>query len=181
MKIYTRKGDTGETSLIGGVRVSKTHIRIEAYGTVDELNSAIGIVRDSIQMPEIEEQLINIQNQLFTIGSELASAEGSKMVIPHVSNEDITGLEQAMDQMDSELPELKNFILPGGDLATSYCHLARCICRRAERRVVTLYDHEPVDEKIIQYLNRLSDFLFMLGRYITHKNGGVETPWKTRS
>ncbi|MDZ7848448.1 MAG: cob(I)yrinic acid a,c-diamide adenosyltransferase [Owenweeksia sp.] len=181
MKIYTRKGDTGETSLIGGVRVSKTHLRIEAYGTVDELNSCLGLLRDAADHEGNDNFLVSIQHQLFTIGSELASSRNSKMEIPHLTDEHIEALEREMDRMDNELPELRNFILPGGDLASSHCHLARCVCRRAERRVVALATEEAVDEKIVRYLNRLSDFLFVLARFFTHQHGGEETPWKTRS
>lgn len=181
MKIYTRKGDKGHTSLIGGVRVSKSALRIEAYGTVDELNSSIGVVRDTADHAPTDAFLVQVQHQLFAMGSELASAEGSKMQVPEVTQADIEKLENEMDRMDEQLPELKNFILPGGDLTASYCHLARCICRRAERRVVALAEHEEVDEKIISYLNRLSDYLFVLARFYTHKHGGAETPWKTRA
>ncbi len=180
MKIYTRKGDTGETSLIGGVRVSKTNSRIEAYGTVDELNSFLGLVRDGSKETSQDEVLINIQNRLFTIGSELASAPGSKMEIPQLTDDDVTLLENEMDRMNEQLPELRNFILPGGDLASSYCHVARCVCRRAERKVIALGLTDQIDERIIRYLNRLSDYLFMLARFYTLKHGGRETPWKTR-
>lgn len=180
MKIYTKKGDKGETSLIGGVRVSKTDTRIEAYGTVDELNSVIGVIRDTAKDKSAEENLLEIQNTLFIIGSELASAPGSKMNLPEIKNSDIEILEKQMDKMNEELPDLRNFILPGGDLAASHCHVARCVCRRAERRTVALASMAEVDEKIISYLNRLSDYLFTLARYYTHKHHGVETPWKTR-
>ena len=180
MKIYTKKGDKGETSLIGGVRVSKTDTRIEAYGTVDELNSVIGVIRDSAKEKVAEETLVSIQNILFTVGSELASAPGSKMKLPEVEVSDIELLETEMDRMNEDLPDLKNFILPGGDLAASHCHVARCVCRRAERRAVALAQVAEVDEKIIKYLNRLSDYLFTLARFYTRQHGGVETPWKTR-
>ncbi len=181
MKIYTRKGDSGETSLIGGKRVSKTDQRIEAYGTVDELNSIIGVVRDAATEKECDDFLTAVQNTLFTIGSELASAGDNKMQLPELRDTDIAQLEEEMDRMEEQLPALKNFILPGGDLAASHAHVARTVCRRAERRVVALARDEAVDEKIIRYLNRLSDYLFMLARYLTHQHGGVETAWKTRS
>ena len=181
MKIYTKKGDKGETSLIGGSRVSKTHTRIEAYGTVDELNSVIGVIRDTARFREPDEFLVSIQNLLFTIGSELASAPDSKMNIPMLQERDIEALEKEMDRMNEQLPDLKNFILPGGDLTASHCHVARCVCRRAERRVVALAAEAEIDEKIIRYLNRLSDFLFVLARYYTHQHKGVETAWKTRA
>lgn len=180
MKIYTRKGDKGQTSLIGGNRVSKTHVRIEAYGTVDELNSVLGVIRDTAEYSSVDQFLINIQNLLFTIGSELASAPDSKMVVPMLEEHHIEELEKEMDRMNEHLPELKNFIIPGGDLASSHCHVARCVCRRAERRVVALAEETEVDEKIIRYLNRLSDYLFTLARYFTHRHNGEETVWKTR-
>jgi len=181
MKIYTKKGDKGETSLIGGKRVSKTNVRIEAYGTVDELNSIIGLVRDASDEKSADQTLINIQHRLFTIGSELASAPDSKMEIPLLKNSDIEELENEMDRMEAELPELQNFILPGGDLAASQAHVARTVCRRAERRSVELHQIEPVDELIITYLNRLSDYFFVLARFFTHQHGGTENLWKTRS
>ncbi len=180
MKIYTKRGDKGETSLIGGSRVSKTHVRIEAYGTVDELNSVVGVIRDTADFKDIDQFLVDIQNRLFTIGSELASTPDSKMQIPKLEESDIEVLEKEMDRMDEHLPQLKNFILPGGDLTASHCHVARCVCRRAERRVVALADDSEVDEKIIRYLNRLSDYLFTLARYYTFRHRGVETEWKTR-
>lgn len=181
MKVYTKKGDKGETSLIGGIRVSKTHQRIEAYGTIDELNSFIGLIRDSSINKGKDEVLTDIQNKLFTVGSELASAPESKMKIPHVEDADIELLEREIDEMDSSLEPLKNFILPGGDMTASYCHVSRCVCRRAERRVIELSAENEVDEKIIRYLNRLSDYLFVLARYYTHLHGGDETLWKTRN
>ncbi len=180
MKIYTKRGDKGETSLIGGSRVSKMHVRIEAYGTVDELNSLVGVIRDTADFKGVDQFLVDIQNLLFTIGSELASTPDSKMQIPKLEENDIEVLEKEMDRMNEHLPELKNFILPGGDLAASHCHVARCVCRRAERRVVALATEAEVDERIIRYLNRLSDYLFTLARYYTYRHNGVETEWKTR-
>jgi len=181
MKVYTRKGDTGETSLIGGTRVKKTNVRIEAYGTVDELNSFIGLIRDTAKDKSAEEVLLEIQNLLFTIGSSLAADPGkNRMALPQVDESDIVKLENEMDSMNEGLPELKNFILPGGDLASSHCHVARCVCRRAERRAVGLSEMTMIDEKIIRYLNRLSDYLFVLARFYTHKHEGEETLWKTR-
>ena len=181
MKIYTRKGDKGETSLLGGPRVSKANARIEAYGTVDELNSTLGLISDSTdKLPSVNEALIRVQHQLFNIGSVLAAGEGTKMQLPEIQQAEIEWLEQAMDVMDSELPELRNFILPGGNLTASFCHQARCICRRAERRVVALGELASVDEIIIHYLNRLSDYLFVLARFSTLKLGGQETAWKPR-
>lgn len=180
MKIYTRKGDKGETSLIGGKRVSKTDARIEAYGTVDELNSVIGVVRDAADEKDADKMLIAIQHRLFTIGSELASSSDSKMDIPHLHASDISILEEEMDRMEASLPELRNFILPGGDLAASQAHVARTVCRRAERKAVALQQLEKIDEQVVTYLNRLSDYLFVLARYYTHQHGGAETIWKTR-
>jgi cob(I)alamin adenosyltransferase len=180
MKIYTKKGDTGETSLIGGVRVKKSNVRIHAYGTVDELNSVVGLVRDSVENKNIIEQLLEIQDRLFVIGSHLASASGSKMKLPDISSTDIQHLENYIDEMNDALPELKSFILPGGDLSVSYTHLARTVCRRAERWVIEVDELEKVDSVIIEYLNRLSDYFFMLGRKISLDNNAEEIPWKPR-
>ncbi|MFN4082183.1 MAG: cob(I)yrinic acid a,c-diamide adenosyltransferase [Bacteroidia bacterium] len=180
-KIYTKTGDEGETSLIGSVRVPKYHLRIESYGTVDELNSYIGILKDSVNNDSIEEILYEIQDRLFTIGSNLASdPEKSKMKVPDVKEEDILLLETQIDEMNEVLPELKNFVLPGGNLTSSYCHVARCVCRRAERLVVHLASESEVNPIIPKYLNRLSDYLFVLGRYILFKEGGKEISWRPR-
>lgn len=181
MKIYTRKGDQGQTSLIGGTRVSKAHLRIEAYGTVDELNSYLGWLRDLCNGILPADTLIEIQDRLFTIGSLLAAdPENSKMKLPELSESDVTFLESEMDKMDSELPEMKSFILPGGHQAVSCAHVARCVARRAERCVVLLAENENVDTIIIKYLNRLSDYLFVLARFLAHKTNATETPWKAR-
>ena len=155
MKIYTKKGDKGETSLLGGTRVKKSDLRIEAYGTTDELSSVIGLIRDAAQNKEQEATLVAIQNKLFAIGSNLAAGPSSKMELPQLAEDDLTHLEKAMDAMDEELPPLKNFILPGGDLAASQAHVGRTVCRRAERKVVALADADRVDERIIQYLPEL--------------------------
>jgi cob(I)alamin adenosyltransferase len=180
-KIYTKTGDAGQTSLIGGVRVPKYHLRIESYGTVDELNSYIGLVKESITDIHVKNILYEIQDRLFTVGSVLASdPEKSKMKIPDLHEEDVTLLETEMDAMDLVLPELNNFILPGGNIAASYCHVARCVCRRAERLVVHLQTESEVPQIIAIYLNRLSDFLFMLSRKIVHDAGAIETPWRPR-
>jgi cob(I)alamin adenosyltransferase len=182
-KIYTKTGDKGSTSLIGGVRVLKSHIRIESYGTIDELNSYIGMVTDLAANKEINEWLREIQDRLFTIGSELATAPDKeiKMKLPDLHVEDITWLEERIDKMNETLPEMRSFILPGGNLAASTTHVARCVCRRAERLCVGMQEqNEHVPEFIIQYLNRLSDFLFVLGRYIAHINGAEEIPWRAR-
>ncbi len=181
MKIYTKKGDTGTTQLIGGTRVSKSHIRIEAYGTVDELNSWIGVVRDHFQDKGTKTALKEIQDRLFTIGSSLASdPEKSKMKIPDLLEEDIVFLENQIDEMNEKLPEMTSFILPGGHHSSSFCHVARCICRNAERQSVHLADSDFVDPKVIQYLNRLSDYLFVLSRFALLENDAVEIPWKPR-
>lgn len=180
-KIYTKTGDKGQTSLIGGTRIPKFDIRIEAYGTVDELNSNIGLVRDQ----EIDENsktiLIEIQDRLFTIGSLLAADPvKSKMVLPQISETDIVLLEKEIDAMNEHLPEMKSFVLPGGHSTISFCHLARCVCRRAERCVLRLNEEQPVDELIYKYLNRLSDYLFVLSRKFTQDLKAIETPWKPR-
>lgn len=180
-KIYTKTGDKGQTSLIGGVRVPKYHLRIESYGTVDELNSYIGLVKESITDEHLRNILYEIQDRLFTVGSVLASdPEKSKMKIPDLHDEDVTLLETEMDAMDATLPELKSFILPGGNIPSSYCHLARCVCRRAERLVVHLQTESEVPPIIATYLNRLSDYLFMLSRKIAHDAGAPEIPWRPR-
>ena len=180
-KIYTRTGDKGETSLIGGVRVPKYHLRIESYGTIDELNSCIGAVKDFVQDQHSKRILYEIQDRLFTIGSVLASdPEKSKMKVPDLHPEDVILLETEMDRMDSDLPELKNFILPGGHPAVSACHIARCVCRRSERLVVHLQAESEVPDIITVYLNRLSDYLFMLSRYLAKEFNVEETPWRPR-
>jgi len=181
MKIYTKTGDKGQTSLIGGTRVPKHHIRIEAYGTVDELNSHIGLIRDQQIDEHSKKILIEIQDRLFTIGSSLASdPEKSKMKIPDLKEEDITLLEKEMDKMNERLPEIKTFVLPGGHTTVSYCHIARCVCRRAERLTIHLSENSFVAELVIKYLNRLSDYLFVLSRKFTHDLKAVEIPWKPR-
>jgi len=181
MKIYTKTGDKGFTSLIGGTRVPKHHLRIESYGTIDELNSYLGLIRDQDIASNDKNFLKEIQDRLFTIGSSLAAdPEKSKMVIPDLYTEDIEALEQEMDCINTQLPELKHFILPGGSTTVSYCHLARCVCRRAERLVVHLAEESAVDDKIIVYLNRLSDYLFTLARKIANDNKIPENQWIPR-
>lgn len=182
-KIYTKTGDKGSTSLIGGVRVPKSHIRIEAYGTVDELNSFIGMVNDMAANESISGWLREIQDRLFTIGSVLATNPDKevKMKLPDVHDEDVIWLEQRIDEMNEVLPEMRSFILPGGHLASSTCHVARCVCRRAERICVGMQEQqELVPELVVRYLNRLSDFLFVLARYITHISGAADVPWRAR-
>lgn len=183
MKIYTKTGDKGTTALIGGTRVPKHHLRIESYGTVDELNSYIGLVSDYLENESnLKSVLKEIQDRLFTIGSSLATdpASNSKMIIPDLKPEDISFLEEKIDEMDTRLDPLKSFILPGGDVASSTCHVARCVCRRAERIAVQLSESEKVNELICPYLNRLSDFLFVLSRLILKNKGASEIPWKPR-
>lgn len=181
MKIYTKTGDKGQTSLIGGTRVPKHHIRIEAYGTVDELNSWVGVLRDSINDTGVTDLLIEIQDRLFTMGSLLAAdPEKSKMKLPELEEGDITRLEQAIDAMNEALPPMRSFVLPGGHIIVSHCHVARCVCRRAERNVIHLTETAELNPLITQYLNRLSDYLFVLSRKLTQDLGATETPWKPR-
>ncbi|MDN4166910.1 cob(I)yrinic acid a,c-diamide adenosyltransferase [Cytophagales bacterium LB-30] len=181
MKIYTKTGDKGTTSLLGGTRVLKSHDRIESYGTVDELNSYIGLVRDQEVNRTRKEILKEIQDRLFTIGANLASdPQKSGMKIPDLKESDIQLLENEMDAMDKQLPEMRNFILPGGHPSVSYCHIARCVCRRAERLAIKLAQEEPVAEEVIVYLNRLSDYLFVLGRKMAAELQAEEVAWKPR-
>jgi len=181
MKIYTKTGDKGETSLIGGARVPKYHLRIEGYGTIDELNSWVGLIRDQNIAQDLIMVLLEIQDRLFTIGSLLASdPEKGKMKLPELVDGDIQLLENEMDRMENSLPPLKSFVLPGGHPTVSYIHIARCVCRRAERLVVHLSSENEVDTKISIYLNRLSDYLFMLSRYVAQELKAPETPWKPR-
>ncbi len=182
MKIYTKKGDSGTTQLIGGTKVPKHHVRIEAYGTIDELNSFTGLLRDHEMADNHKNTLLEIQDRLFTIGSSLASDPGkSRMKIPDLKEEDVSLLESEMDKMEEQLPEMKSFILPGGNITSSYAHIARCVCRRAERLAVHLSETDgEVDPLIIKYLNRLSDYFFVLARKLTAELGGEEIPWKPR-
>jgi len=183
MKIYTKTGDKGKTSLIGGTKVSKSHRRIEVYGTVDELNSFIGLSSDYLNPYSIENVLSEIQDRLFTIGSALACDpdKETKLKIPDLHETDVTLLENEMDKMNEVLPPMKSFILPGGHLAVSTIHVTRCVCRRAERLCVGLEKkEEEVDPLIIKYLNRLSDYLFVLARFAAFKLGAEEIPWKPR-
>lgn len=182
MKIYTKTGDKGTTSLIGGTRVPKHHLRIETYGTVDELNSCIGMIRDLAESDNHLNFILNeIQDRLFTIGSHLAAdPEKSRMKLPDLSEADVTILEKEIDSMNEILPELKSFILPGGHPVSSWCHLARCVCRRCERLVSHLSEENEVHPVVIVYLNRLSDFLFVLARKVLLDHHKVEISWKPR-
>jgi cob(I)alamin adenosyltransferase len=182
-KIYTKTGDAGKTSLIGGTKVSKSHLRIDSYGTVDELNSFIGLLNDHITDTHSKNILKEVQDRLFTIGSSLACDpdKAPKMKIPDLKEEDILLLENEMDRMNEMLPEMKSFILPGGHVAVSTAHVARCVCRRAERICVNMKEQDLfVDALVIKYLNRLSDYLFVLSRYIGHLLEAEEIPWKPR-
>ncbi|UKN03134.1 cob(I)yrinic acid a,c-diamide adenosyltransferase [Paracrocinitomix mangrovi] len=179
MKIYTKKGDQGKTGLIGGTRVPKYALRIDAYGTVDELNSYMGLLRDTTVNEQFKEEIIFIQDRLFTLGSWLASdPEKSKMSLPELHESDIERLEKSIDKMDEELEPMKFFVLPGGHQNVSFCHIARCVCRRAERLVVELNENQPQNPIILAFLNRLSDYLFVYSRYLTMKLKAEEIPWK---
>lgn len=185
MKIYTKTGDKGTTSLFGGTRVPKHHIRIESYGTVDELNSHIGLVKDQEIEAETKEILNRIQDRLFTIGSTLATEPEKatlksgkpRLNIPGISEEDILLLENEMDKMNDDLPEMTHFVLPGGHQAVSFCHIARCVCRRAERVATALYEISPFSELVLKYLNRLSDYLFVLARKLSKDLNAREVKW----
>jgi cob(I)alamin adenosyltransferase len=171
MKIYTKTGDAGTTALFGGKRVSKADLRVDAYGTVDELNSYLGLLFE-------EDQIVEIQDKLFTLGAMLATEPGNtKVKIPHLTEEDVSVLEKGIDKMEESLEPMKHFILPGGNQTVSFCHIARTVCRRAERLTVALNSVEPIDPLIIKYLNRLSDYLFVLSRYLSKKLNATETPW----
>jgi cob(I)alamin adenosyltransferase len=181
IKIYTKKGDSGTTQLIGGTRVPKHHLRINSYGTIDELNSFIGLIRDQNIGTHHKNILIEIQDRLFTIGSLLASdPEKSKMKIPDLQENDVTLLEKEIDAMNENLPEMKSFVLPGGHTTVSYCHIARCVCRRAERLAAELSETDVVEPLVLKYLNRLSDYLFVLSRMLSHDLKAEEIPWKPR-
>jgi len=180
MKIYTKTGDKGKTSLFGGKRVDKNDIRIEAYGTIDELNTFIAQLLSQLGKTGQEELLLEIQKRLFTIGSILASDPDKDLPTPDVLDSDIELLENAMDNMESNLEPLKTFILPGGSSANSYAHICRTVTRRAERRVITLAQEAEVPEIVIRYLNRLSDYFFMLSRFIAVDLGHDEVPWLPR-
>ncbi|HLT79762.1 MAG TPA: cob(I)yrinic acid a,c-diamide adenosyltransferase [Cyclobacteriaceae bacterium] len=181
MKIYTKTGDSGSTGLFGGKRVPKDDARIEAYGTIDELNSWMGVVRDQEVNRTRAEFLAGIQENLFVISSMLAAEPGNEKVkIPELDDDATGKLEAAIDEMDRSLPPMRSFVLPGGHQSVSFCHVARTVCRRAERRLVALYAREEGDRRPLIYLNRLSDYLFMLARTITQELRAVETPWKPR-
>ena len=180
-RIYTKTGDQGETALFGGRRVPKSDLRVDAYGTVDELNSFVGLLRDSVDNQHVREILAHTQHRLFTLGAHLASDPAKHPPTPDLLPDDITLLENEMDAMDELLPPLKHFILPGGHTTVSYCHLCRTVCRRAERLTVALVQSgEPVDELALQYLNRLSDYFFLLARFLSRELQVEEVIWKSR-
>jgi cob(I)alamin adenosyltransferase len=182
-RIYTKTGDKGKTSLLGGTKVPKNDLRIETYGTVDELNSYIGLVNDLISDEHSKTILREIQDRLFTIGSSLACdpVKEPLMKIPDLKEHDVEFLEKEIDVMTDKLPAMKNFILPGGHVAVSTTHVARCVCRRAERLCVDMQEQEmSIEPLIIIYLNRLSDYLFVLARYVAHLLNVEEIPWKPR-
>ena len=186
MKIYTKTGDQGKTSLYGGTRVKKSNLRIDAYGTVDELNSYIGLVKDQLEDKEVIKDLLRIQNKLFALGAMLATPldkeklkDGSdRLKIEKIEATEIQYLESKMDMMNESLDPMTHFILPGGHTIVSFCHISRCICRRAERIAVELADNEEINPYIIIYLNRLSDYLFVLARKLTKDYKVKEIPWK---
>jgi cob(I)alamin adenosyltransferase len=183
MKIYTKTGDKGKTSLIGGTKVYKSDLRIESYGTVDELNSFVGLCLDHLKSHNISSVLSEIQDRLFTIGSALACdpEKETKLKIPDLHEADVELLEKEIDKMNEALPVMKSFILPGGQVAVSTLHVARCVCRRAERCCVRMQKKElEVEPLIIKYLNRLSDYLFVLARSAAQQLGAEEIPWKPR-
>lgn len=181
MKIYTRTGDDGTTGLFSGGRVPKNHLRVEGYGTVDELNSALGLARALHALPTTDERLHRIQRQLFYLGADLATPlEAQSSFVVRVPAEDITWLEEQIDALTDDLPPLKVFILPGGVPAAAQIHVARTICRRAERLVTALAGQESLNSQVLPYLNRLSDFLFVLARWENHQSGAPEENWTVR-
>lgn len=185
MKVYTKTGDKGTTALFGGTRVPKHHIRIESYGTVDELNSHIGLIRDQQIDPHYKAVLERIQDRLFTVGAILATDPGKAILsngkerlnIPKISDDDLQLLEDEIDAMDAQLPQMTHFVLPGGHTTVSYCHIARCVCRRAERLSVHLHELQPTDTAVLAYLNRLSDYLFVLARKLSKDMDADEVKW----
>lgn len=185
MKVYTKTGDKGSTSLYGGTRVAKHHIRIDAYGTVDELNSYLGMVRDQNIDQLYKEQIIAIQHHLFTVGAQLATPQDKEQLksgkdrlnIDKISDDQISFLERAIDEMDRSIPAMTHFVLPGGHPAVSFCHIARCVCRRAERIISALSEEENIDENVLRYVNRLSDYIFTLGRRAAQQLEVDEVKW----
>lgn len=178
MKIYTKQGDAGETGLMGGARVPKDDLRIRTYGTVDELNALLGLVlAEGVCSPELTQYLIRIQNELFQLGAELATPRGKATSLKWIQAAQIQAMEVAIDQMQAVLPGLKNFILPGGSKSAAFLHLARTVCRRAERELITLNRAEPQRPLVLQYLNRLSDYLFVAARFENQSQQVSDVPW----
>lgn len=185
MKIYTKTGDKGQTSLFGGTRVPKHHIRIDSYGTIDELNSYIGLIRDQKMDAPTKDVLISIQQELFTVGAMLATPADKatlkngkeRLNIEKTNETKVAFLESKIDEMNTDLPPMTHFVLPGGHTTVSYCHIARCVCRRAERLATELAESEEIDTYVITYLNRLSDYLFVLARKLTSDNNAEEIKW----
>ena len=178
MKIYTKKGDKGMTSLFGGKMLPKNSLRIDAYGTVDELNSSVGLIIDSSDNATAKEQLLEVQHWLFAYGSILATPPGGKLYIEAPGEDAVTKLETYIDRMEEKLSPLRNFILPSGYLPTSFAHMSRCICRRAERCIVGLSEVEEVDEVLLKFFNRLSDYFFFFFRFLSFSKGLEDIPWK---
>jgi cob(I)alamin adenosyltransferase len=180
-KIYTKTGDDGTTGLVGGSRVKKSDLRLETYGTVDELNSWLGLIRSMVDDLLVSELLLKIQKNLFIMGSKLASDEKGKQITGHltIKTEEIENLEKAIDQYEMHLRPLQNFILPGGSQLIGFCHIARTVCRRAERRIVQLSGITTIEEGIIRYMNRLSDYLFVLSRKVASDEGIMEVTWNS--
>tara|TARA_R110002073_G_scaffold8207_1_gene45689 strand:+ start:127939 stop:128511 length:573 start_codon:yes stop_codon:yes gene_type:complete len=185
MKIYTKTGDKGTTALFGGSRVPKHHLRIESYGTVDELNSYIGLLKDQAISEDSKKSLIKIQHDLFTLGAMLATPPEKEILksgkdrlnIPKITTSSIEFLEDEIDRMDTKLPQMTHFILPGGHTTVSFCHIARCVCRRAERLSVSLDEEESINSDVLTYLNRLSDYLFVLARKLSQDLSAQEVKW----
>ena len=179
MKIYTKTGDKGTTSLFTGTRVPKHHIRIESYGTLDELNSWLGLLRDQDIDPKYQNVLATIQDKLFTVGAILATepSKDNRLKIQRVQSKDIVLLEEEMDTMNTALPPMTHFVLPGGHTIVSYCHIARTVCRRAERMISYLHENDPVPDTLLAYINRLSDYLFVLARKLSKDLGAKEVKW----
>ena len=181
MKVYTRKGDEGQTGLLGGTRVPKHHPRIEAYGTLDELNSFIGLLHDHVNETDVRRLLLRIQNVLFAVGSHLsADPETNTFPLPAIDSTLTPDLESAMDKMDADLPALKNFVLPGGHIANSYAHVCRTVTRRAERRIGEMQHVVDIPSLVLPLLNRLSDYFFVLARWLSAQKGADEITWKPR-